>query len=226
MKLSIIMPIFNEINLIDQVLEKLHHLRFKNIDKELIIVDDGSTDGTSELLSSYQHKYHFTLLKHPQNLGKGAAVKTALKKATGQIILIQDADLEYDIKDYPHLLQPILASQTSFVLGSRPFIGSPLYLLGRRLYTTLFNLLYDIKLTDPATMYKVFKTECLKSVNFKSNHFELDWEIVAKLIKKGFIPIEIPVSYKPRSIQQGKKIIFFRDSWQVLLAIIRFRFTN
>lgn len=238
MKLSIVIPVYNEVGLVRKVLRKLNNLKIKGINKELIVIDDGSTDGTTKLLDSYKNNYHYRLFKHPKNLGKGAAVKTGLRNLTGQIVIIQDADLEYDIKDYPELLKPILDNQTKFVLGSRHLksrwkirkFAATLYALGinlgRVLYTNLFNLLYGVRLTDPASMYKVFSSDCLKGINFKSNKFELDWEMVAKFIKKGHIPKEIPISYRSRSTKEGKKIKFLRDGIQVLFAIIRFRFTN
>lgn len=235
-KLSIIIPVYNEARTIKIVLDRVNNLKINGLTKEIIVVDDGSNDGTEKILKKEREKYIY--VKHSKNKGKGAAVKTGLSKATGNIILIQDADLEYRFEDYPELLDPILRNEANFVLGSRhlntskwktrEFIDSKMYAavlnIGGIFYTKLFNFLYGVSLTDPATMYKIFRRECIKDIIFKSNYFELDWEMVAKLIKKGNIPIEIPVSYKSRSPKEGKKIKLLRDGFLVLWAIIKFRF--
>lgn len=237
-KLSIIMPVFNEINTVEEVIKSVNAVKLPNLSKELIIIDDCSTDGTRQLLKKLQKKYGYSLKLQKQNGGKGAAVKEGFKKVTGDIILIQDADLEYKISEYPELLEPILKKGYKFVLGSRhltnrkwksrQFIDNKYYAQilnwGGNLYTQIFNTLYGTRLTDPATMYKVFTKESIKDLDFKCNRFELDWEIVAKLVKKGIIPYEVPISYKSRSPAEGKKIKFFKDGSQVLFAIFRFRF--
>ncbi|MDD9954344.1 MAG: glycosyltransferase family 2 protein [Candidatus Woesearchaeota archaeon] len=175
------------------------------------------------------------LEKRPQ--GKGHALKSGFQIAKGEIILIQDGDTEYKTSEYPKLLQPILDGKTAFVLGSRHAHGSTwkirkmhngfyamLVNFGHLAYTTLFNILYGVHLTDPATMFKVFRRDAASGITWRSNYFELDWEIVAKLIRKGHRPIEIPVSYNSRTNEEGKKIRFLRDGFLVFWSIVSFRF--
>ena len=238
MKLSIIIPVYNEAATVEKLLEKVLAVKISKITKEIIIIESNSTDGTREILNKYKKKCKIFYQDTPK--GKGNALKIGFQNATGEIILIQDADLEYKPEEYLQLLQPILDNKTSFVLGSRPMgkdtwkireylkdtVYARLLNLGGLFYNTLFNILYGVHLTDPSTMFKVFKKECIKDITFKCNYFDLDWEIVAKLIKKGYKPIEIPISYTSRSLQEGKKIRFLRDGFLVFLAIIRFRFFN
>lgn len=235
-KLSIIIPVYNEAATVVQLMEKVLAAKV-SLEKEIIIVESGSTDGTRELVKKYQNKKEIKVLYQEKPLGKGNALKLGFAHATGDIILIQDADLEYDPAEYEKLLQPILNDKTAFVLGSRPlgkdswnirtfgnFFYARLLNIGGLVYTFLFNLLYGVWLTDPATMFKVFTRDSISSMTFKSNYFDLDWEIVAKLVKKGYTPVEVPVHYISRSIAEGKKIRFFRDGFLVFWAIVRFRF--
>ncbi len=239
MKLSIIMPLYNEAKTIDEIMKRVAKVKI-GMTKEIIIIESNSTDGTKEKVKEYAKKQNVKAFYQSKPCGKGNAMKLGFKKATGDIILIQDGDLEYRPEEYPKLLAPILNDKTKFVLGSRNLgkgdwkirkykkegtYGSILN-FGGVFFTSLFNFFYRTKLTDPATMFKIFKTECMKDINFKSNYFELDWEIVAKLVKKGHIPVEVPVSYRSRSKEEGKKIKFFRDGTRVFGAIIRFRFLN
>lgn len=254
MLLSIIIPVYNEANTIRELLNSVSVVLLKDknnqpIIKEIIIVESNSTDGTREIIQKYLYtqkptdkiinQYQLFLQEKPH--GKGNALKIGLQQATGDIILIQDADLEYDPKDYSRLIKPIINKETPFVLGSRHMgpgywnirnhqfkMGYyKLLNLGHLIFTELFNFLYNTTLTDPATMYKVFTKEALQQLqkkNLKSDYFDLDWEIVAKLVKLNYCPQEIPVSYVSRTVEQGKKIRFFRDGFLVAKAIVYFRF--
>jgi glycosyltransferase involved in cell wall biosynthesis len=236
--LSVIIPVYNEAATFIPLIEQVLAVKIPNTEKEIIIVESGSTDGTKDLVKKYEKHGNIKIFYQEKPQGKGNAVKLAFKHVTGDIILIQDADLEYKPSEYNKLIQPILDNNTSFVLGSRPlgkeswnirkypgyFMYARLLNLGGFIYTMLFNLLYGVWLTDPATMFKVFKTECIKDMHFKSNYFELDWEIVAKLIRADHKPLEVAISYTARSTAEGKKIRFFRDGFLVFLAIVRFRF--
>jgi glycosyltransferase involved in cell wall biosynthesis len=207
------------------------------VEKEIIIIESNSTDGTRKLVKKYEKKKGIKIIYEDVARGKGAAIKKGFNEATGDIILIQDADLEYDPKEYPVLLLPILSGAADFVLGSRhlgmntwqirKFDYSKWYgnlvNLGSEALNMLFYILYQVKLTDPQTMFKVFRKECISDVNFKSNYFQLDWEIVIKLIKKGYIPKEVPISYKARTVEEGKKIRLSRDGILALIAIFKYR---
>lgn len=236
MKLSIIIPVYNEAATVEILLEKVFTVKIPKITKEIIIVESNSTDGTREIIKKYEKKCK--ILYQDKQLGKGSALKLGFQHATGDIILIQDADLEYEPEEYPKLLKPIIENKISFVIGSRPMgkdswkireylkdtVYARLLNIGGLFYNALFNALYGVHLTDPSTMFKVFKKECIKDITFKCNYFDLDWEIVAKLVKKGYKPIEIPISYTSRSLKEGKKIRVVRDGFLVFLAILRFRF--
>ncbi len=202
---------------------------------------DAALDGKGPAIEIYKGKtigentIRIILEHKPQ--GKGHALKCGFQEATGDIIIIQDGDTEYKTSEYPKLVKPILEGKTAFTLGSRHAHGSTwkirkmhesflgnLINLGHWTYTTMFNIIYGVRLTDPATMFKVFRRDAAKDLHWVSNWFELDWEIVAKLIRTGHKPIEIPVSYASRSSAEGKKIRFFRDGTLVLWAILSFRF--
>ncbi len=239
-KLSIIMTVYNEHNTIEQLLKKVEQVRIKGIKKEIIIVESNSTDGSREIVKKYDKKKGIKTIYEDKPQGKGHAVKEGIKNSTGDIILIQDADLEYDVNDYKELLQPILKGKTQFVLGSRhlnigswkirkfskePIKGFVVNICARGL-DIIFNILNFVWLTDPQTMYKVFTRSSIKGIKFKANHFDWDWEIVTKLIKRGYKPIEIPVNYKSRSTAEGKKIKFIKDGFRNLWSIIRYRFSD
>ncbi len=240
LKLTIIIPVYNEERTIAEVLKKVTKVKLKNITKEIIIVNDSSTDNTKTVIENYKNQINFKLLHNKRNSGKGFSVRRGLKIATGDIILIQDADLEYEINEYPEVLEPILKKKTQFVLGSRhlntkpwkthSFLDSKIYArvlnAGAVFYSKLVNLVLGTNLTDPGTMYKVFTKDCLEGVNLKSNHFDIDWEIVTKFVKKGIVPIEVPITYKSRSPKEGKKIKLFRDGILIFWAIIRYKFVD
>jgi glycosyltransferase involved in cell wall biosynthesis len=171
-------------------------------------------------------------------LGKGRAVRTGLRHATGEFVLIQDADLEYDLNDYDALLEPLVRYRAPFVLGSRhgggfkmrQFTDNPLQAtamnLGHVFFTTLLNVLYRQRMSDPFTMFKVFRRDCLSGLTFECNGFDFDHELVIKLVRKGYTPIEIPVNYRSRSYREGKKVRFFRDPLRWIWVDLKFRFTR
>lgn len=239
-KLSIIMPVYNEKHTIRELLNQVFDVTLDGIEKEIIIVEGNSNDGTREIVKEYENKPNVKVIYEEKPEGKGAAIRKALKHVTGDIILIQDADLEYKPSEYRKVLEPIIKKNVPIVYGSRRLKkgfwqyrnlpGRKIYLfflnLGGALYTNLFNLLYGTRFTDVATMFKVFKSDVLKSIKFKSNGFDAEWEITAKLTKKGYRFYEVPVSYKSRLPEEGKKIRFFRDAFKVLFAILKYRFVD
>ena len=227
MKLSIIVPVYNEEKTIEEIIRRIEAVSLP-LEKEIILVEDGSTDGTREILKDLEKKY--LVIYHPENYGKGQAIRSGLEEAKGDIILIQDADLEYSPKDYPELLRPILENKTEVVFGSRYLRKNYkipnayfLYYLGNKLTNWLLNLLYGSKLTDPWTCYKVFKGGVLKDLDLKSNCFEIEIEMTVKTLKKKYKILEVPVDYLPRKIKEGKKIRWWRDGFKGLFTIIKYR---
>lgn len=236
-RLSVIVPAFNEIATVKAALDALLAKRIQGFEIEVIIVESNSTDGTREVVAGYRGSPGVRLILEERPRGKGYAVRTGLKEATGDIILIQDADLEYDLADYEILLAPIAAGRQSFVLGSRhgrggwairKFTDQPFraFLLNGAhwSFTFLINLSLGIWLKDPFTMYKVFRRDCLEGLTFTCDRFDFDWELLIKLVRKGHRPIEIPITYRSRSFEEGKKIRMFRDplTWMVAWAKARF----
>lgn len=228
--LSILIPVYNEAQTIIQVLDLVSQAPTAGLDRELIIVDDGSTDGTAQVLqhldtAKYQAKIYF----HQHNQGKGAALKTAQTHATGDIILIQDADLEYNPKEYVELLQPILDGKADVVYGSRLSGGKVTrafhfwHYLGNKFLSLLTNLLYDCTITDMETCYKVFKSDVFKRVDIKSKRFEFEPEITAKVLRQKVRIYEMPISYFGRDYSQGKKITW-KDGFGAVWALLRYRF--
>ncbi len=222
MLLSVIIPAYNEIEFIDEILRKVRETPYE---KEIIIVDDCSTDGTREYLKKLDGAGIKTLFQE-KNQGKGAALKAGMAAATGDIVLIQDADLEYDPREYPVLLQPILEGKADVVYGSR-FLGGPhrvLYFwhyLGNSAITLLSNMFTNLNLTDMETCYKVFRREALKGITIESKRFGVEPEITAKVAKGGWRIFEVPISYYGRTYEEGKKITW-RDGIKALFTIIRF----
>lgn len=223
-KVSIVMPVHNEQLHIKEILERISLVNLQNgIRKEIIVVDDGSTDETSNILYKLKEKYDIKIYHTVINIGKGAATRVGIFYATGDIILIQDGDLEYDPADYPKLIQPILDGKTKVVYGSR-FLGSVKNmrlpnLIANKILAWMVNILYNAKITDEATCYKVFHKDVIKKIKLKSVGFEFCPEITAKILKAGFKIYEVPINYSGRSFEEGKKILWkdgIRAIWELL----------
>jgi glycosyltransferase involved in cell wall biosynthesis len=227
MKLSVLMPVFNEKATLEEIVAQV---RAVDIEKELIIVDDGSTDGTVEILKEKIEPLEgVRVFYHEKNRGKGAAIRTGKEFLTGEISLIQDADLEYDPNDYAKLIEPIEAGRADVVYGSR-FLGTRRaflfwHYLGNRFLTLVTNVLYNTMLTDMETCYKVFKTPILRDMTVRSNRFDFEPEITAKVFKAGCKVFEVPIYYSGRDFSEGKKITW-RDGFRALWTIVKFRFTD
>jgi len=226
MKLSVIMPVYNEEKTISEVIRRVRDVP---LEKEIIVVDDGSSDGTVAMLREFNREGQILLHESRVNLGKGAAVRIGLTFASGEIIIIQDADLELDPNEYGRLIQPILDGQTRVVYGSR-FLGSnrdiPLITVAANKFLVLVtNLLYDSSLTDMETAYKVFSADVLKGITLRCMRFELEPEITAKFLKKGYRILELPIGYQPRTVQGGKKI-GWRDGFKAIATLLKYRLTD
>ena len=230
MLLSVIIPVYNEKNTILKILEKVKSVKIDKIDKEIIIVDDFSNDGTREILESLKGKDEkLKIIFQKKHVGKGFAIRTALKFVEGEIVLIQDADLEYDPNEYPKLIEPILEGKAKVVYGSRVLKKNPkasiIFYIGGRFLSFLTNLLYGTNITDEPTGYKVFSTDVLKSIDLKCLGFEFCPEVTAKVAKKGYKIYEVPINYNPRSIKEGKKIRF-KDALKAVFTLIKYRFID
>jgi len=228
MRLSIIIPVFNEEKTIKTLIEKVY-LSSLSIDKEVIIVNDGSTDKTAKILQTLKNNYNFIFLNHNKNCGKGSAVRTGLTKATGEFVIIQDADLEYNPNDYGKLISPLLKGKADVVYGSRNLEkgqrGGLIFYFGGRAVTMFANMLYGLSLTDEPTCYKVFKRDLLKNFNLESKGFEFCPEITAKLAKTGAKIIEVPIFYNPRSLKEGKKINW-KDAFLAFWTLLKYKFKD
>ncbi len=234
--LSIIVPAYNEADTFDILMHSLLEKEIKEVQKEIIIVESNSTDGTRQKVQEFRDTPGVFTIFEDKPLGKGHAVRRGLEQASGEFVIIQDADLEYDLNDYDQLLKPLLRYQKAFVLGSRHLKGWKMRQfenarfiafvmnMGQKIFKGLLNLACRQHLNDPFTMYKVFRRDCLFGLTLKANRFDFDWEIVIKLLRKGYVPLEIPVNYKSRSFKEGKKIKLVKDPILWIRALIKFRF--
>ncbi|MBI3548575.1 MAG: glycosyltransferase family 2 protein [Elusimicrobia bacterium] len=226
MKLSILIPVYNEARTVETLVQSVLRVKLP-CERELVAVDDASTDGSWKILERLQAAGQLKAVRHERNQGKGAAIRTALASATGDVILIQDADLEYDPQDYPVLLAPIIDDRADVVYGSR-FLGGPhrvllfWHYLGNVLFTLLTNVLYNVNLTDMGVGYKVFRASVLKSFSLKSDRFGFEPEVTAKVCKKHLRLYEVPISYSGRTYAEGKKITW-RDGFTYGWCLLKFR---
>jgi 2-polyprenyl-3-methyl-5-hydroxy-6-metoxy-1,4-benzoquinol methylase len=236
--LSIIIPVFNEVRTFSELIKKVLCKQLAGFEIEIIVVESNSTDGTKELVKSIEHSRVKKIFQNKPE-GKGFAVRAGLKAATGDIILIQDADLEYDIDDYDTLIQHIIDCDSCFVLGTRhsgrrwkirSFSGQPVWAFIANCVhwalTGLINMLYGVRLTDPFTMYKVFRASIIHDIEFETKRFDFDYELLLKLIRRGYKPIEVPINYSARSFSEGKKVSIRNDPVSWMIAIFKYRFSS
>lgn len=231
MKLSIVIPIFNEKATLEELVSRVLAVDV-GMDREIVLVDDGSVDGTRELYPSIRQRWpdeSITIELHPRNRGKGAALRTGFALVTGDIVIIQDADLEYDPRDYPSLLRPILDGKADVVYGSR-FVGSEAkrvlffwHMVGNWMLTTLSNAMTNLNLTDMETCYKVFRAEVVRAMQLRSNGFTIEPELTARVARGKWRIYEVGISYAGRDYSEGKKITWV-DGLHALWAIFKFRF--
>lgn len=237
-KCSIIIAAFNESQTFPVLMEALLRKEIPGADREIIVVESNSTDGTRELAQRYQAHPDIKLVLQERPRGKGYAIREGLRQATGDVVLIQDADLEYDLDDYDAVLAPILFHRALFVLGTRHGGArkmrrfaqqkglAAVLNFGHAFFATLINVLYGQNMTDPFTMFKVFRRDCLFGLEFHCNRFDFDHELVIKLVRKGYKPLEVPVNYSSRSFREGKKVRLFRDPFTWLWVDLKLRVTR
>jgi len=226
-KLSIIIPVYNEVHTIDEILRRVIQTPLAGWDKQILVVDDGSTDGTKKKLSKWEKKV--SVIYKKKNEGKGSAITIGLQKSIGDIVIFQDADLEYDPKDYPVLLVPFENPKVNVVYGSR-FLGPHLstmyvYALGNKFVTLVGNILYNSNITDMETGYKAFRKDVLSGMTLVSKRFDMEPEITAKILMKGYQIYEVPISYYGRKFSEGKKLTW-RDGIVAFWTLIKYRFTD
>ena len=233
---SVIMAVYNEEDTVCAVIDELIGKSFDGFKLELIIVESNSTDSTREKIEPYSSHPSIVLITQKNALGKGNAIREGFKHASGEIFLIQDADDEYSIDDYPALLQPIISYEYDFVLGTRHRPGEAMRVMegellnakilnaGHRFFVFIFNAVYRTQLTDPFTMFKVFRAECINGIVLKSNRFDFDWELIGKLVRLNYLPLEVPITYKARGFKQGKKVLWIKDPISWIYACVKFRF--
>jgi len=226
LKLSVIIPVHNELHTIEEALRQVQEV---DLDKEIIVVDDHSSDGTREILSQITDNNEVKVVYHDQNSGKGTAIRTALPYVTGDIVIIQDADLEYNPADYHKLIEPIVAGRASVVYGSR-FLGEItnmhfLNYIANKILAITASLLFFNWITDEGTCYKVFEADLLKSLDLKCTGFDFCPEVTAKVRKRGYKIVEVPISYHGRSTEEGKKIRW-QDGLEAFLTLIKYRLVD
>jgi len=227
MKVSVIIPVYNEESTIEEILRRV---KAQEIATEILVIDDGSVDGTRDILGAMNEEEQLRVILHDRNRGKGAAVRTGFQNAEGEVFLIQDADLEYDPRDYPALIQPLEEGIADVVYGSR-FLGGPRrtvmfwHMVANKLLTFMTNLLYNTILSDMETGYKVFKREIVDGMVIHANSFDFEPEFTAKVLKKKARVYEVPISFNPRDYDEGKKI-GMRDAFQAVWTLIKYRFVD
>jgi glycosyltransferase involved in cell wall biosynthesis len=245
-KVSIIIAVYNEAPTLDTLLERVWAQSLPGISKEIVIIESNSSDGSRQIVDGFLARHagdpaaRVQVIHQDAPKGKGNAIRQGFAAATGDILLVQDADLEYDVADYPDLLEPIVQGRAAFVLGSRHMgldrwkirkfahhgIRAACMNAGGRLFHGFFNLMFGSRLTDPTTMYKVLRADCLEGLTLKCDRFDFDFELLGKLLRSGFVPLEVPVSYKSRGFEAGKKIRFWRDPMTWLVAIVATRVSS
>lgn len=246
MKVSILIAVYNEASTVGELLERVWAQPIPASSREIIIIESESTDGSRAIVTEFAARHPagprgtVRLILEAGPRGKGHAVRAGMAAATGEVILIQDADLEYDVGDYPLLLQPILEGRAAFVLGSRHLgpnhwrirqfargsLQATLMNLGGLLFHALFNIVFGSRLTDPTSMFKVFRADCVHGLQFTGNRFDFDYELLGKLMRAGFKPLEVPVSYRSRGFDEGKKIRVLRDPPGWVWAIFKARWSR
>jgi glycosyltransferase involved in cell wall biosynthesis len=224
--LSVVMPAFNEAETIEEIIRRVLAVPVRT---QLIVVDDGSSDGTRDILTRLQRELGFTLVFQPHNQGKGAALRRGFEEVRGDIVVIQDADLEYSPEEFPSLIDLIAQGRADVVYGSR-FLGRHrvflfTHYLGNRLLTLITNVLYNTMLSDMETCYKVMRTEVLRSMSLHSDGFGIEPELTAKIFKRGYRVYELPITYDGRGYEEGKKITW-RDGLEALWVLVKYRFTE
>jgi glycosyltransferase involved in cell wall biosynthesis len=227
-RLSVIIPVYNERNTIQEIIRRVRAVDLGEIQKEIIVVDDGSTDGTSDILK-LEDDSTTKVFRHKENRGKGAAVRTGLESATGDYLVVQDADLEYEPEDFRTMLAPMLKKKAEVVYGSR-FTGEHRdmlfwHMVGNKLLSLVTNVLYNTTLSDMETCYKMFARSALDGIRVRSDHFDFEPEITAKVLKKGIRIYEVPISYAGREYSEGKKI-HWTDGFSALWTLVKYRFVN